>query len=435
MLIFSRLVFAVLMASRAAPQWASAALGQGPESETRPAPAIPAGVREESGGQPWFVRALLVPRPKGMFIRLPIIDTDPNRGVTYGVMPIWVLNDADRIRHIHAPSLTYNDIFRLTPTYRYYHYPDKDSTLHLRGSFSSVNDREVVGQFDDYDFLSLGLIAGLKLEYNVDGANRFFGIGPDTPKEGEANYSQDSLGYRAEGGFPLDSKNRWHLIASHRFSGDKISNGPVDALPDIDALYPNTAPAHRHQHSEFRLSLSRDTRDSPVTTSRGHYAHVFAGTSQRALGGEYRFQRYGAQARLFLKSRRDPRFVTASQLLYEQAVGPAPFWLLPQLGGKYVHRAYGEGRYIDQGIAAAHIEERFTFFRIGVGGVSTEFELAPFAGVGSAFETPRRAARKYFRPVFGGAVRAVAKPQVVGSVDFGLGQEGLSAFMDINYSF
>ena len=33
------------------------------------------------------------------------------------------------------------------------------------------------------------------------------------------------------------------------------------------------------------------------------------------------------------------------------------------------------------------------------------------------------------------ALRAVAKPQVVGSIDFGIGREGLAAFMDINYSF
>jgi hypothetical protein len=37
--------------------------------------------------------------------------------------------------------------------------------------------------------------------------------------------------------------------------------------------------------------------------------------------------------------------------------------------------------------------------------------------------------------VFGTSLRAVAKPQVVGSLDFGVGREGLAVFMDINYSF
>src|SRR5258708_6791908 len=55
------------------------------------------------GDQPWFIRAIIVPKPKSMFIRLPIIDTDPNRGITYGVMPIWVINGDGRIKQIHAP--------------------------------------------------------------------------------------------------------------------------------------------------------------------------------------------------------------------------------------------------------------------------------------------------------------------------------------------
>ena len=61
--------------------------------------------------------------------------------------------------------------------------------------------------------------------------------------------------------------------------------------------------------------------------------------------------------------------------------------------------------------------------------------LAPFIGLGEVFDNPQVAAARYARPVVGAAIRAVAKPQVVGSVDFGMGREGLSVFMDINYSF
>lgn len=88
---------------------------------------------------------------------------------------------------------------------------------------------------------------------------------------------------------------------------------------------------------------------------------------------------------------------------------------MPQLGGKYVHRAYGAGRYVDKGLAAVTIEERITAYSVAVAGVTTELEVAPFAGIGAVFSSPGRAAARYARPVFGAAVRAVARPQVVGS--------------------
>ncbi|OGR70454.1 MAG: hypothetical protein A2X40_09190 [Elusimicrobia bacterium GWC2_65_9] len=108
---------------------------------------------------------------------------------------------------------------------------------------------------------------------------------------------------------------------------------------------------------------------------------------------------------------------------------------MPKLGGKYNLRAYGEGRYIDRGVATVNMEQRFNLFESRMAGVTTQFQLAPFVGAGTAFDNPGRAAAKYVRPVVGAAMRAVAKPQVVGSVDFGVGREGLAVFMDINYSF
>src|SRR5947209_6335514 len=68
--------------------------------------------KRQSQKTPFILRPIVHSLRSGMLLSLPIIDTDPNRGVTYGVMPIWVLKGKDgNIRTIHAPSLTYNDIF------------------------------------------------------------------------------------------------------------------------------------------------------------------------------------------------------------------------------------------------------------------------------------------------------------------------------------
>jgi len=56
------------------------------------------------------------------------------------------------------------------------------------------------------------------------------------------------------------------------------------------------------------------------------------------------------------------------------------------------------------------------------------------AGVGTVFDSPEDSQSKYLHPVVGTAFRAIAPPQVVGSIDLGFGQEGAAIFMDVNYS-
>ncbi|MBI4424152.1 MAG: BamA/TamA family outer membrane protein [Elusimicrobia bacterium] len=402
-----------------------------------PPTSIPRGMQQPKEGQPWPIRLMIAPLRRGMFIRLPIIDTDPNRGVTYGVMPIWVLQEAggDRIEHIWAPSLTYNETFKATPTFRYYHYPTPDADLMLRASISQVKDREVMGEYHDRNFQGFDYEVGLKAQYDVNGSRRFFGVGPDAPASAESNYVSDVIQLQTLFGLPLVRDYGWIGKVSHHIAGVSISDGPVSRIPDISRIFPGAAPVHRHQSSNFRLSLDYDTRDHDVTTGNGSFVGVFGETSQRGIGSEYVFQRYGLDLRHFHPWSRAAKQVTVGNLKFQQVSGDPPFWLLPQLGGKYVHRGYGEGRFVDRGMVTAQLEHRYTFYSVKVAGVTTEFEAAPFCGVGTVFHAPASASARYARPVVGGAVRAVARPQVVGSVDFGVGQEGVTAFMDINYSF
>ncbi len=83
----------------------------------------------------------------------------------------------------------------------------------------------------------------------------------------------------------------------------------------------------------------------------------------------------------------------------------------------------------------ASLEERVTIHKIPLAGVTTEFEVAPYFELGTVAGAPRRFAGRYARPVLGTAFRAIARPQVVGSIDVGVGREGPNVFMDINYSF
>lgn len=399
--------------------------------------AIPPALEEASEAQSWPLRLIMSPVKHGMFIRLPVIDTDPNRGVTYGIMPIWVLQEgsSDRIRSIHAPSLTYNGIFRITPTYRYYLYPTDKASYEFRSSYSTVVDREIFGQMEDQDFLGKKVAVHAEAHYNVDGSGRFFGYGPNSARSAETNFTRQTIQYSWHVGLPVFRDSGFKFNFGHHLAGERIAPGPIDGLPDLQTRFPQAAGTHWHQDGELQLYVDYDTRDSAVTTTQGSYGKILIENSQRVWGSEFAFQRYQLDLRHFYKHAPEDRFVTAGRVLLENLLGDAPFYLRPSLGGKYSHRAYGDGRYIAHSLVTASLEERITLHKIPLAGVVTEFELAPFFEVGTVAGSAHRFAAKTARPVVGAAFRAIARPQVVGSIDIGVGREGPNVFMDINYSF
>jgi hypothetical protein len=410
----------------------------GPD-EMVPGRKFPPQVKQapEKEETPWILRWMIKPLRRGMWIRLPIMDTDPNRGITGGLMPIWVIQGEhdDRIRQIHAPSLTYNRTFKMVPTYRYYFYPQEDAALVARGSVSKY-ESEALGQYEDNSIAGTEHDVNLRLQYNQDAGQRFFGLGPDSSKDAEGNYKERYWQLRWGAGTPVFSGSKLRARFSQHHQSGVILDGPLANLTEFHRLHPAQYSPSAQQVTENRLALDWDTRDSQTTTTRGAELMGFAESSVRGFASMYDYQRYGGMARWFKPWASDESRVFAAQFQFEQLAGAAPpFWLMPRLGGKYSLRAYGEGRYVDRGMAAANIEQRFNIYSAKMAGVTTEFQLAPFVGLGTVYDRPDKASKRYARPVYGLATRAVAKPQVVGSIDFGAGQEGLSVFMDINYSF
>jgi hypothetical protein len=398
---------------------------------------------------PWILRWMIRPlkKKKGMLVRLPIMDTDPNRGTTIGVMPIWIIQEGEgnneRITHIHAPSITYNKTFKAIPTYRYYWYPTDTSALLARAATSTQEERELMISFDDEKFLGNEMVFSGKAQFNVDGAQRFFGYGPSSPKRNEANYVSNYHYFNVSAGVPVPfvDEPRFKIFASHQYTAQRLLNGRTPNLMNITERFPQFVAHHRHQVTEIGTWLAFDSRDHSVTTGQGTYARLYSFHSVRDFMSEYDYNRFGLDVRHFWPFEED--HVLAGQLKFEQMTGGlqapsndiAPFWLHPKLGGKSSLRAYGEGRYVDRGMFSLNFEHRISLYKIPLAGVTTVFEVAPFIGMGTVFDAPGKAQAKWVRPVFGGAIRAVAKPQVVGSLDFGYGQEGLATFIDINYSF
>ena len=153
----------------------------------------------------------------------------------------------------------------------------------------------------------------------------------------------------------------------------------------------------------------------------------------------YNYTRYGATFKTFLPADSaggsEPRFITAFDAQFENINGSAPFWLMPQLGGKYSLRSYGEGRFVDHSMIVFGAEERCRVYSKMISGIPASFWVDPFVGVGTVSREPDVMRGKYMRPAAGVAFRVVSRPQIVESLDLGYGQEGLATFFDFNYSF
>jgi hypothetical protein len=407
-----------------------------PDLELVPSREMPKATPPEE--VPAFLRWLLHPQKHGMMLNLPMVDTDPNRGVTYGVMPIWVIQESsgDRIEQIHAPSLTYNSDFGPTPTYRYFYYPKDDASLAVRTAVAKF-EHEVMGQYDDKTFKDTEISVSLLAQWNRDASQRYYGRGPNSSQRHQTNYTEEYIQYLASVGVPFTPSSHWRAHLSDWLTADKISDGPLPGLTAFSTQFPKSSQAASGReviHVE-RLTVDYDTRDQALTTSRGAYLSVFDEFSAKDLGSEEEYSRHGIDGRYFFPWDEEHTHVTAAQVKFEQLLGNAPFWLESRMGGKYSLRAYGDGRYTDRGIMVGNVEQRYIFYRSKMAAVTTEFEVAPFLGLGTVFDHPQIMQGRYARPVFGSAVRAVARPQIVGSLDIGVGQEGVAVFMDVNYSF
>lgn len=379
---------------------------------------------------------VVTPLDRGMYLNIPAVDTDPNRGLTYGIMPVIILNTkkGERIEQIYAPSLTYNRFFKWTAAHRVYWFPTRFSQVSNRVSYSGEANREAMIEYKDDMFMGRRNYLSGRLWFTRDGSRRFYGRGPNSQKGSQSNYIRDSLLYKFSLGLPLSEQ--WKINFGHGLSSDKILDGPVATIAPLSVNFPGLTTSRRAQIAHYRLFFNYDSRDAVTTTTEGEYLEVFAETSPKNLGSAFSYQTYGMDGRIFIPNNGSDKTVTAARLKIQQQTGDGiPFYALSDLGGKFSLRGYGEGRFVDKGLLTFEVEQRFRFQQLNLMNIKTDFEIDPFLEIGSIFPRMGTIHFRDLRPVAGVSIRAVARPQVVGSFDLGIGDEGAVVFMDVDYSF
>ncbi|OGR90602.1 MAG: hypothetical protein A2992_00100 [Elusimicrobia bacterium RIFCSPLOWO2_01_FULL_59_12] len=372
---------------------------------------------------------------RNIFVWLPAFSTDPNTGPTYGLLPVLVLAEPEHghIRHLFAPSYTNNSLFGQTLTGRYYFYPTDESQLFATGSYSQHTNREVKIRYEDAAFIGGRAFIRAEGYFDVDGSQRFFGIGPETREEDESGYTgRDKVVHLDMG---VNFQKSWRLSGGLRYRRQVTDVNIIPNTPDLASRFPAQAADSGQTAIVQEAHLLWDTRDLPVTPSRGSSGEAFLEKTSRGWGSDADFIRHGVEGKRFLPWK-NGRQITVLHALYDWSNGPnIPFFEMATLGGRDNLRGYGEGRFTDQGRIVFNAEHRVELASLALMGVTARFEAGPFIDVGTVFQRLGDMERRDFRPVFGGAFRAAVKPNVVGSVDVGVGKEGPGVYVGINYPF
>lgn len=112
-----------------------------------------------------------------------------------------------------------------------------------------------------------------------------------------------------------------------------------------------------------------------------------------------------------------------------------PFYEESLLGGWDTLRGFGDQRFIDHNLLLLSAEERIRVYSRRLFDVEADFEVAPFIEVGRVFRHLSDTVNGKYHVVGGVGFRAIIRPDIVGYIDVGVGEEGATVFMGLGYPF
>ncbi len=381
-----------------------------------------------------LINVMISASPGKTRVYLPAPSSDPNSGVTMGILPVFLfVNEKEEIAHILAPSITYNRIFKVNATMRYYWFPRKHAQMFMIGSYAVETNRRFTFRHEDPYFLRDWFYFKCDATTQRDGSLRFYGFGPNSKDSARANYTLRNNHFQLLTG--VNFLEKFRLILSHRFRVAEIAEGPIDSLPQISSVTPRPKGA-LDAKSIFaqRLTLAYDSRDLPMAPSHGHTVNFFAEKAGH-MGADIALERFGGELRGFYPAN-NPKFITGWRFLMEGETGDdTPFYEQSLLGGKDSLRGFGDARFIDRNKIIFSLEERIHLYTLKAFNVNVNFELTPFYESGTVIRNLNQIQPQDFHNVLGLGFRTIVKPNVVGIIDLGFSEEGTALFVGIDYPF
>ncbi len=401
------------------------------------------------------------PKPKqeeeddgGMFgkgvslVPIPFFATNRNVGPSYGLMPVFMFeNDKGEVTKVLVPKYEYFAHSRSNYSVDFFMFPDKDSYFDAFGLVAAKDDQRLVIDYRDNKMWGGDWAFYGDAMYKVSNSQRFFGLGHQSDRDQETNYlvrdrvARAALGYHV---FPNST-----LFYQQRVRKFGMSHGHVHDLPYTKRWFEDVVQTQipgfdegTILHEELRLSF--DNRDLPATPTRGYTFDVWASLrhywghegnadpSAPIWGG-------GFDASGVWSMDKENMFITAAHIRFEVRKPTfdkdLPFIEMCSAGGNWL-RGFGDSRYYDYSVVFFSVEERIAVWTVELFGVKGRVEIAPFLDIGKVMHD---VGRDFFTtpPQFcpGIAFRGIVPPFVVGRVEFGYGEDGITALVGLDYPY
>jgi outer membrane protein assembly factor BamA len=369
------------------------------------------------------------------FIPLPSIDTDPNAGTTYGVLPVLLLRDqADEVKAIIAPSLTYNDFRGWTGTFRYYTFPTAAERFDFEAGYSETIERRLNLHYRNLELFGDRFHTDVQFLFDRDSTVRFFGLGPLSRRVNETNMTLQVAGFY--GTFGVNVTQATRLSLTETVEQFEVLRGSIPGLPFTKTVFPTLPGVDGAFVHAQRVALAYDSRDSQTTPTRGASLTVYTEASAKLLGSGSDYIKLGGEG-VYLQPIWEGQVVFVARGLVEgiTAGNNVPFEVQPTLGGATTLRGFSQNRFYGDARVLANLESRVRLFVLRLFGVTTEFQAAPFLDMGQVFSSTNQLIGSGFEVTPGIGFRGLAAPSVVGRVEIGVSREGPAVFVGLDYPF
>lgn len=364
---------------------------------------------------------------------VPVFESRPDEGQTYGLMPVMLLSDHDKaIKAIFAVIGQYNSITKVSGAALAYFYPKPEQEIQFFASFAQRYDREITVRFFDPHFLGKYYLEA-DFTYLKTPFGRFFGLGPRRTESNQSNFTSRNFKVDVATGYYL--LDHLHLDMVTRFHTTDLLNRAIEDLDDTLTRYGALANVVDSTNFINEIALVFDNRPEREYSTSGSQVRLAYFLSHKKLGSDKTFQGWSLEA-IHLFPLIKGRMNTALRFNFQEVFGKrVPFYELSSLGGANEFRAFTPARFVDQGKIVFQIEERIKVAGWELFGIPFEIHTDPFFELGRVFDAVDNLGFGNWQPVGGLGFRLFVPPNIVGRLDVAVGSDGLEIYTELGYPF
>ncbi|HLD44065.1 MAG TPA: BamA/TamA family outer membrane protein [bacterium] len=383
-------------------------------------------------------QAKLLQNTEKKFFPVPVFETRPDEGQTYGLMPVVLFSEKESqaISLILATIGQYNTVVHASGAVALYYYPhpvkNPEEVFDFYFEFAQKVYRETTLHYSNPNLTEHIFVDGSFLWLETP-FGRFYGYGPETSSVAESSFTSKNLKSRITFGYFVLPKLRVNL--TEQIASTSLSAGIIPDTADTLASFAGTTGVVDNTSLLHSLSLTYDTRPSGMNSQtgvllEGTYFFAIPGlVSTDTLNG------FSLQA-IGLLPWKNKKMVSALRFFLQDMFGKdIPFYMQSSLGGPNELRSYVPGRFTDTGKVILSAEHRFHVLSAKVFHVPLQLHIDPFVEFGRVFSHVGDFGFDHWQPVVGIGLRGKVPPNVVARVDAALGREGYSVYTMLGFAF